>query len=176
MHVLNEQDCDLIVGDVTIRRGQVKPIPAKWEPRVQELADAGVLTIQGAKPAPSGELGRGQLLDLIRSLTPAERKALLAEPDGAEETAQQAVADPTKAGLGAALALGNTTTFEQAPAIASKDAVGPEGFANWHINRVRPWVLKCTDRDLLERLSAVENRDPVLEAILERLQQLDAQV
>ncbi len=67
---------------------------------------------------------------------------------------------------------------DQAPAAAkpTAEAVGPEGFANWHINRVRPWVLKCTDRDLLERLRAVENRDPVLEAILERLQQLDAQV
>jgi hypothetical protein len=164
MHVLNEQDCDLIVGDVTIRRGQVKPIPAKWEPRVQELADAGVLTIQGAKPAPSGELGRGQLLDLIRSLTPAERKALLAEPDEAE-TAPVVVAAPP-------------VIAEQAPAATKPtvDAVGPDGFATWHINRVRPWVLKCTDRDLLERLSAVENRDPVLEAILERLQQLDAQV
>ncbi len=164
MHVLNEQDCDLIVGDVTIRRGQAKAIPAKWEPRVQELADAGVLTIHGAKPAPLGELGRGQLLDFIRSLTPAERKALLAEQEEAETAPVVVAAPPSPA--------------DQAPAAAkpTAEAVGPEGFANWHINRVRPWVLKCTDRDLLERLSATENREPVLEAILERLQQIDAQV
>ena len=149
MHVTNTEPCTLVIGTTKIGYRETKPIEPKWEARCEELAARGALRIAGKEPKADAVPNRGDLLALIASLTPDERAALLAPKSEPAEV--KADAAPTN----------------------TMDLSDPTVFAAAHVATCRAFVRGCNDLDLLCKLSEDETRKSLVDAISDRVKQLE---
>jgi hypothetical protein len=170
MHVTNTEPCTLVIGSTKIGYRETKPVDPKWEKRCQELADRGALRIAGkdepATKKPDAAPTRRDLLALLLSLTDAERAELLAPKagaDGAPASAPKSEPDGAPA---------SAPKSEPAPTEAV-DLSDPIVFAAAHVATCRAFVKGCSNLDTLIRLADEESRPSLVDAISQRVKQLE---
>jgi hypothetical protein len=170
MHVTNREPCTLIIGDTQIAFGKTEPIDPTWEKRCEEMADRGALTLhRGGKPDDRPSRGMTPA-ELFAAMSPAEQRAAIAQVRASE----QGSFGPTALTLADAQRLSGT-----GEAGANEDTIpdgkigAPSDFATCHVNKALAFVRKCTDVAVLTSLGNDENRESVLNAIIERIQVLE---
>jgi hypothetical protein len=160
MHVHNDQDCTLVIGDVRIKSGETKPVPKSWAPRVQDLVDIGALRGHGAAPKADDRPSRAMSpREIWMALSQADRDAVMAE----QQNVMAMAAAPDASDVPPA------EYYKAAVAMADAPTGAPADFATCHVNKAKAWVNKCSDADLLTRLGNDENRETVLAAIIDRI-------
>jgi hypothetical protein len=183
MHVHNDQDCTLVIGDVRIKSGETKPVPESWAPRVQALVDIGALRGHGAAPKADDRPSRAMSpREIWLAMSEADRAAILAEQQnvmamapkitvtGQYITEVSASEAPLPAEVADAAVQTVKAEFKRvAESMGAEPSGAPVDFATCHVNKAKAWVNKCSDADLLTRLGNDENRETVLAAIIDRI-------
>jgi hypothetical protein len=180
MHVHNDQDCTLVIGDVRIKSGETKPVPKSWAPRVQDLVDIGALRGHGAAPKADDRPSRAMSpREIWLALSQADRDAVMAEQQNVMAMGRtvSVTSDVTPAEVASTVADALKTEYRKvAESIASEPKPEgksvPEGvpadFYTCHVNKALAFVRKCGDFDLLNLVGQNEDRESVLAAIIER--------
>jgi hypothetical protein len=177
MHVTNREPCTLIIGDTQIAFGKTEAIDPAWEKRCEEMADRGALTLyRGGKPDDRPSRGMTPA-ELFAAMSPAEQRAVIAQVRAAEQgsfgpTALTLADAQRLAGTGDA-AVGKADATEDTQPDGKAPTGAPSDFATCHVNKALAFVRKCTDVAVLTSLGNDENRESVLNAIIERIQVLE---
>jgi hypothetical protein len=171
MHVTNREPCTLIIGDTQIAFGKTEPIDPAWEKRCEEMADRGALTLhRGGKPDDRPSRGMTPA-ELFAAMSPAEQRAAIAQVRAAD-VAPGEISEQVASALRSEYARVAASTEDTQPDGKAPTAA-PSDFATCHVNKALAFVRKCTDVAVLTSLGNDENRESVLNAIIERIQVLE---
>lgn len=177
MQVHNDQDCTLVIGDVRIGAGETKSIPADWDARVQQLADIGALRSNASGRKPDDRPSRGMTpAELFAAMSPAEQRAAIAQVRAGEQVKPEPElvrAVEHFAETFSPVVSGVTGPTEDTQPDGKAPTGAPSDFATCHVNKALAFVRKCTDVAVLTSIGNDENRESVLNAIIERIQVLE---
>jgi hypothetical protein len=176
MHVTNREPCTLIIGDTQIAFGKTEPIDPAWEKRCEEMADRGALTLhRGGKPDDRPSRGMTPA-ELFAAMSPAEQRAAIAQVRAGEQVKPEPElvrAVEHFAETFSPVVSGVTGPTEDTQPDVKAPTGAPSDFATCHVNKALAFVRKCTDVAVLTSLGNDENRESVLNAIIERIQVLE---